>query len=131
MKDGNIIAIIITAHMPRNDAAPLAHDCPGIRIHTIDIIHPPGIRISPIRDMDVHQIMAVAALTAKSNAEMPNKVCREARSEATPLSMMRPKSTVVEIISKLSLVLFCARDRVCHPAAGVGTSANVFPSPRF
>jgi hypothetical protein len=45
MKDGNIIAIITTAHLPRNDAAPLGHDCPGIRIHTIDIIQPPGIGV--------------------------------------------------------------------------------------
>ena len=31
------------------------HDCPGIRIHAIDIVQPPGIAISSIADMDAHQ----------------------------------------------------------------------------
>src|SRR5437867_1689162 len=89
MKDGNIIAIIITAHMPRNDAAPLGHDCPGIRIHTLDRIQPPGIAISPIRDMDAHQTIVSAALVAKSNAETPTKARWEVRWEAMPASMLR------------------------------------------
>src|SRR5439155_511699 len=29
--------------MPRNDAAAPGHVCPGIRIHAIDIVQPPGI----------------------------------------------------------------------------------------
>jgi hypothetical protein len=41
--------------MPRNDAAAPGHVCPGIRIHAIDIVQPPGIGISPIADMDAHQ----------------------------------------------------------------------------
>jgi hypothetical protein len=52
--DGSIIGTIITIHMPRNDAAALGHVCPGIRIHVIDIVQPPGIGIPPIADMDVH-----------------------------------------------------------------------------
>ena len=36
---------------PRNDAAAPGHVCPGIRIHAIDIVQPPGIGISPIADM--------------------------------------------------------------------------------
>jgi hypothetical protein len=89
MKDGNIIAIVITAHMPRNDAAPLGHDCPGIRIHTIDMIQPPGIGISPIRDMDAHQTIVSAALAPKSNAETATKARWEVRSETMPASMLR------------------------------------------
>ncbi|HEX2462711.1 MAG TPA: hypothetical protein VHJ58_21405 [Vicinamibacterales bacterium] len=54
-RDGSIIATIITTHMPRNDAAAPGHVCPGIRIHAIDIVQPPGIGISPIADMDAHQ----------------------------------------------------------------------------
>ena len=50
--EGIIIATIITTHMPRNDAAAPGHVCPGIRIHAIDIVQPPGIGISPIADMD-------------------------------------------------------------------------------
>jgi hypothetical protein len=59
--------------MPRNDAAASGHVCPGIRIHTIDIIQPPGIAISPIADMDAHQTVVSAALAAKSSAETAKK----------------------------------------------------------
>ena len=48
--------------MPRNDAAAPGHVCPGIRIHAIDIVQPPGIGISPIADMDAHQTILTAAL---------------------------------------------------------------------
>src|SRR5919204_5307752 len=80
-KDGSIIATIITTHTPRNDAAAPGHVCPGIRIHAIDIVQPPGIDISPIADMDVHQTIVTAALAAKSSAEAASNACREARSE--------------------------------------------------
>jgi hypothetical protein len=59
--------------MPRNDAAALDHVCPGINIHVIDIVQPPGIGIPPIADMDPHQAMVTAALTAKSSTETPKK----------------------------------------------------------
>src|SRR5512145_3287759 len=64
-RDGSIIATIITIHMPRNDAAAPGHVCPGIRIHAIDIVQPPGIGIPPIADMDAHQTIVIAALAAK------------------------------------------------------------------
>jgi hypothetical protein len=41
--------------MPKSDAAAAGQVCPGIRIHAIDIVQPPGIGIPPIADMDVHQ----------------------------------------------------------------------------
>src|SRR3984893_9961033 len=81
-KDGSFIATIITTHMPRNDAAAPGHVCPGIRIHAIDIVQPPGIGISPIADMDAHQTIVTVALAAKSSAETPKNACWEARSEA-------------------------------------------------
>src|SRR6266545_3760273 len=81
-RDGSIIATIITTHMTRNDAAAPGHVCPGICIHAIDIVQPPGIGIWPIADMDAHEAIVIAALTAKSSAEMPKKACWEARSEA-------------------------------------------------
>jgi hypothetical protein len=67
--------------MPRNDAAAPGHVCPGIRIHAIVIVQPPGIGISPIDDMDAHHTIVPAALAAKSSAETPRKACWEARSE--------------------------------------------------
>src|SRR5688572_23953114 len=80
-KDGSIIATIIAIHMPRNDAAAPGHVCPGIRIHAIDIVQPPGIGISPIADMDSHQAIVTAAVTAKSSAGMAKKARWEPRSE--------------------------------------------------
>jgi hypothetical protein len=68
----------MTTHMPRKDAAAPGHVCPGIRIHAI-----PGIGISPIADMDAHQMIVCAALAAKSSAETPKKARWEARSETT------------------------------------------------
>src|SRR5256885_15695664 len=89
-KDGSIIATIITTHMPRNDAAAPGHVCPGIRIHAIDIVQPPGIGIPPIADMDVHQAIVTAALAAKSRAETPKKVSWETRSETMCGEIFRP-----------------------------------------
>ncbi|MGH2824925.1 MAG: hypothetical protein ACRDLY_18265, partial [Thermoleophilaceae bacterium] len=70
-----------TTHMPRTDAAAPGHVCPGIHIHAIDIVQPPGIGISPIADMDAHQTIVTAALAAKTNAETPKKACWDARSD--------------------------------------------------
>ncbi|MGH3452657.1 MAG: hypothetical protein ACRDQW_18530, partial [Haloechinothrix sp.] len=53
---------------------------PGIRIHAIDIVQPPGIGISPIADMDAHETIVTAALATKSGAETPMKGRWEARS---------------------------------------------------
>src|SRR5512132_4424530 len=79
-KEGSIIATIITIHMPRNDAATPDHVCPGIRIHTIDIVQPPGIATSPIANIDVHQTTVTAALATKSMPERPRKRRSEPRS---------------------------------------------------
>jgi hypothetical protein len=68
--------------MPRNDAAAPGHVCPGIRIHAIDIVQPPGIGIPPIADMDADQAIVTPKLAAKSSAETPRKARREARSES-------------------------------------------------
>jgi hypothetical protein len=49
----------------RKDAAAPGHVCPGIRTPAIDIAQPPGIHISPIADMDVHQTIVTAVLSAE------------------------------------------------------------------
>src|SRR6266568_2942086 len=67
--------------MPRNDAAAAGHVCPGIRIHAIDIVQPPGIGM-PIADMEAHQPIVTPALAAKSSAATPRNASWEARSEA-------------------------------------------------
>jgi hypothetical protein len=48
--------------MPRNAAAADDHVCPGIRIHAIDIVQPPGIGMPPIDDMDADHSIVIAAL---------------------------------------------------------------------
>src|SRR5713226_5825631 len=90
-RDGSIIATIITIHMPRNDAAAPGHVCPGIRIHAIDMVQPPGIGIPPIADMDSHQAIVSAALAAKSSAETPKKACWDSRSEAMRREISRQR----------------------------------------
>src|SRR5579872_1759543 len=77
--------------MPRNDAAAPGHVCPGIRIHTNDIVQPPGIFIPPIADMEAHQAIVSAALPAKSSAENPKKARCEARSETMPRETSIPQ----------------------------------------
>src|SRR5512134_477755 len=89
-RDGSIIATIITIHMPRNEAAAPGHVCPGIRIHAIDIVQPPGIGIPPIADMDAPQAIVSATLAAKSSADTPTNPCPEARTHAmTALPLFR------------------------------------------
>jgi hypothetical protein len=64
--------------MPRNETAAPGHVWPGIRIHVIDIVQPPGIGIPPIADIDVHQAIVTATLAAKSSMEVPRSRCCEA-----------------------------------------------------
>jgi hypothetical protein len=61
--------------MPRKDAAATGQVCPGFRIHAIDIVQPPGIGISPIADMEVHQAIVTAALAVKRSAETLKNAC--------------------------------------------------------
>ena len=67
--------------MPRNDAAAPLLVCPGIRIHAIDIVQPPGITIPPIADMEPHQRIVNQVLTEKSSTESPKNALWEIRSE--------------------------------------------------
>ena len=52
-----------------NESVASGHVWPGIRIHVIDIVQPPGIDIPPIDDMDEHHAIVTAVLAAKSSAE--------------------------------------------------------------
>jgi hypothetical protein len=69
----------MTTHKPRKDVPAPSHVCPGIRIHVIDIVQPPGIGISFMSDMDSHQTVVRAALTMKSSAKMPRNAHSEVR----------------------------------------------------
>src|SRR5262245_32094341 len=64
---GSIIATIITVHIARNCSAPANQVSPGLRIHTIDIVQPPGIGM-PMSDMDPHHAIVAAALAVKMSA---------------------------------------------------------------
>src|SRR4051794_885562 len=95
-RDGSIIATIIRAHMPRNDDAAPRQVWPGIRIQAIDIVQPPGIGISPIADMDWHQMIVPAALAAKSSARTARKAgCEAGRTDTgraiSPAAPARPR----------------------------------------
>jgi hypothetical protein len=96
--DGSIIAVIITTHIERNDAVVSIHVCPGIRIHTIDIVQSPDIGMPCIADMEAHQTIVSATLAAKSDAEMPTKarweICWESMSPFMLLQIRQPKVLV-------------------------------------
>src|SRR5262245_29858697 len=99
-RDGSIIATIITTHIPRNEAAAPGHVWPGIRIHAIDIVQPPGIGISPIADIDAHQATVAAALAAKSSAETARNAGWGTRPEASRPelpSAIRPAITAMSL----------------------------------
>src|SRR5215210_7194846 len=93
--EGSIIATIITTHMPTNDATAPGHVWPGIRIHAIDIVQPPGIGISPIADKDAHQTIVTATLAAKSSAETPKilagKLARKPCVVRSPVPRLRQR----------------------------------------
>jgi len=92
--------------MPRNSVALPAQLWPGMRIHIIDMLHPPGMGMSCIADINSpaiepfeiepfeigpfeigpsdiwpHQAIVNAALAANNTAPMPTKVRREASIE--------------------------------------------------
>jgi hypothetical protein len=77
--------------MPMNDVAAPGHVCPGIRIHAMDIVQPPGIGIPPIADIDAHQTIVTVALAAKSSAKTPKNARGDARSETIPREIFRAR----------------------------------------
>ena len=85
--------------MPRKDAAAPSHVCPGISIHAIDIVQPPGIGMSPIPDMDPHQTIVTAALTKKSSAETAKKARPEACSESMGREISRSPIAAMKSIT--------------------------------
>src|SRR5437870_13627151 len=91
--------------MQRNDDAAPGHVCPGIRIHAIDIVQPPGIGISPIADMDADQRVVSAALAAKSSAETPKKARWEVRSETMRREISRPPVAPTTTTTSSALVV--------------------------
>jgi len=82
--------------MPRNEVAALQHLCPGVRIHAIDIVQPPGIGIAPIADMDAHQAIVAAALAADSSAEAAKKARCDTRADTKRRALSRPPVTLTK-----------------------------------
>jgi hypothetical protein len=66
--------------MVMNDVVAPAQVSPGIRIHDIDIDHPPGIGIPPIADIDSHHWTVSATAPVKSTAT----ILRKTRWDALP-----------------------------------------------
>jgi hypothetical protein len=77
VSDGIIMAAIMTTHMARNDAAASIQVCPGIRIHAIDMVKPPGIGIPPMSHVELHQNTVTAVLIMNTSAETPKKACSD------------------------------------------------------
>src|SRR5256714_3519648 len=105
--------------MPRNDVAAPGHVCPGIRIHAIDIVQPPGIGISPIADMDAHQTMVTAALAAKSSAETSQKLlCWRARIRSALLVLVVAAPPDTRLVAPLG----CAIEPLVHAPEAVDSA---------
>jgi len=81
------------------------HVCPGIRIHTIDIVQPPGIGIPPISDIDVHHTIIPAVPAAKISAETAKKARCEARSETMRASTLRKMTRSRLLTRNVALVM--------------------------
>ena len=94
IRDGSIIATIITIHIARNDAAAPGQVCPGIRIHAIDMVQPPGIGMPLIADIAAHHRIVAAALAANSSAETPKKARSDARPEDIGCDLRSPVITL-------------------------------------
>jgi hypothetical protein len=106
--DGSIIAGVITIHMARNETATRAHVCPGIRIHAIDIVQPPGIGIPPIADIEEHQTTVAVALAANNSAQTARTVCSVVRSQ--PLRRETVSPAAITIVSfRIPVVLVSGR----------------------
>src|SRR5512141_1156160 len=100
--------------MTRKDAAAPAHVRPGIRIHAIDIVQPPGMRI-PIADMDPPHTIVTAALAAKSSAEVARKAPWDASTETRAVDR-GGRSRV-----STAILVMAASGRIA-PASGVRAS---------
>jgi hypothetical protein len=70
--------------MPRKDAAASISDLPGMGIHSIDIIQPPGIAIPCMAGIDALQKIVNPTLVRNSNAETAMNAQSDVLSEATP-----------------------------------------------
>src|SRR5689334_16839609 len=91
------MATIMTPHIEMNIAAAAGHACPGMRIHIIDIVHPPGISIPP--DISAQNHAVAATLTAKAATD---QVYRRNSSRVSgarcTASSIRAGSVLVEIV---------------------------------
>src|SRR5262245_40753687 len=73
--EGSIIATIIASHMSRKLVADATQVWPGIRIHIIDIVHPPGISISQHIERQKYAVAATLATKARTHAAMNSADC--------------------------------------------------------
>src|SRR5262245_1335611 len=135
--DGSIMATIMRIHIAMKDAAASGHVWPGIRIHAIDMVQPPGIAIPP--DMDPHHHTVVSALAAKSRVAAAPNARSPAASWRSPASVIAPESPIVRAsivvgvmaadpgLRELELVLVAPLRHQIEPV--VGAVHEIDPAP--
>jgi hypothetical protein len=64
--EGSIIATIMVIHIVANIAPAPSHPCPGIRIHAIPIVQPPGIGITALIIRSDDSVRAAGARKTRS-----------------------------------------------------------------
>ncbi len=88
------MAGIITAHMAMNEAVMPAQLWPGIRIHAMDMVQPPGIPMPGMAAMDLYQRIVTAALITKTSAAAAintrREFCPEGMRVSVPAVMAQP-----------------------------------------
>src|SRR3569623_2682640 len=82
--------------MPMNEAAADAHVWSGIRIHIMDIVHPP-IGMSPIAAIDAPQTTVPAALATNSAAHVQKKRALGGAPVDSPRQQSRPTRIAASI----------------------------------
>src|SRR5579863_9884833 len=85
------MATIIATHIARKDPKALPQLCPGMRIHAIDIVHPPGMPRPPIAAMAAHCNSVSDVPAANSSAATP---CRASCEPLRPPGIASPEPRV-------------------------------------
>src|SRR5262245_18981898 len=106
-----------------NTVAALSHACPGISIHVIDMVQPPGIGILLIADIDALLAIVAAALAVNSRAETARNARSAFRSKLMPRDI--PSQAVIALVSFRCLCPICPGRSTSRHAAVMNSVSNI------
>src|SRR5512146_1853745 len=104
--------------MPMNEAAAADHVCPGIRIHVIDIVEPPGMAMPPGADIGAYRAIVSAALATKSSADTANRAGSDATRCGIALARLAKAARIARLSARRTRRAGATRSRPrCAPSA--------------